>query len=87
MKLKRKGYARIYTDTEENVEKIKEIIKMIDAEEYDYMPKNLVGVWDGEVRFVYNGKFYEIDMDDVMQKCWNAGIHCFYTLDSEKEVL
>jgi hypothetical protein len=83
MKLNRKGRARIYTDKLENIEKIKAIIKDLDEFEYDYLPKDLIAVFEGDVHYTWNHKFDSLDMDFVMQECWKQGIFAFYAIDGE----
>jgi len=70
MKLFEKHEARIYTDRPENITKISDIIKEIDSLEHEYLPDDLITVFKGKIDYVYNGKFYDIDMDEVMEKCW-----------------
>jgi hypothetical protein len=84
LKLFEKHYARIYTDKPENIEKIKEIIKDMDEYEADYLPKDLIDVFTGHVEYVYNGKFYDIDMDALMTRCWQAGIYAFYAIQQKQ---
>lgn len=86
MKLFEKHQARIYTDKQENIEKIKEVIKEIDDFEAGYIPKDLIAVFDGKIEYVYNGKFYDIDMDEVMKKCWAKGIHAFYCIEQKERI-
>lgn len=66
----RKGMGRIFTDREENVNKIKEIIRQVDAYEADYMPSDLIAVYtpDDPVELVYAGKF-AIDLDALLAAC------------------
>lgn len=87
MKLYEKHQARIYTDKAENIKKIKEIIKGIDPFEAEYLPKDLIAVFGGEVEYIYNGKFYDIDMDDVMRECWKAGIYAFYCIEERRHTI
>lgn len=83
MKLNRKGYARIYVSKKEDIVKVKKIIKEIDEFEYDYITSDLITVFDGTIEHVYNGKFDSIDMDDLMAKCWDKGVYCFYTINPD----
>jgi hypothetical protein len=83
MKLNRKGYARIYTDKPENIDRIKAVIKDLDEFEYGYIPDELITVFNGSVEHVYNHKFDSIDMDDLMVACWKRGIHAFYSINPE----
>ena len=83
MTFDRKGYGRIYTDKEENIQPIKDIIKEMDEFEFGYLPKDLIAVYQGEIRHVYIGKFDELDLNDLMKRCWNKGIHVFCTFGHE----
>jgi len=38
------------------------------------------------ISYVYNGKFDDIDMDEVMCKCWDKGIHAFYVIAPKKQI-
>lgn len=80
MKLIEKHEARIYTDKETNIPKIKDIIKEIDEFEFEYLPQDLITVFKGDIQYVYNGKFYDIDMDEVIKRCWQQGIIAFYCI-------
>ncbi len=83
MKLNRKGKARIYTDSKENVTKIKRIIRNMNHYEYTYLPKDLIAVFEGHINHVWNHKFCDLDMDDLIRKCHEKGIWMFYTIDPE----
>lgn len=89
MTFEHKGYGRIFTDSEENVEKIKEVIKEMDEYEFGYLPKDLITVYDpdsfkkyedgsiGTADTVYNHKFDDLDLGELMFRCWSRGIHMF----------
>ncbi len=72
--LSHKGYGRIYVDTQENIEKVKCIIKEMDDYEFEYMPKDLIAVYTEYPRTCYIGKFSDLDMDKLTAKCWAHGI-------------
>jgi hypothetical protein len=86
MKLYEKHEARIYTNKQENIEKIKEIIKEIDEFEYEYLPNDLITVFNGKIDYVYNGKFYDIDMDELMKRCWENSIYVFYVIKQKERI-
>lgn len=86
MKLFEKHEARIYTDKVENIEKVKELIKELDEFEYEYLPKDLIAVFNGTIDYVYNGKFYDIDMDELMKRCWEKGIYVFYVIKQKERI-
>ena len=76
MRFKRKGYGRIFTSSEENIVKIREVIRAMDADEYDYLPDDLIAVYPGYDQVVYNGKFYDFDLDELVERCQREGIPC-----------
>ena len=86
MKLFKKHKARIYTDKQENIDKIKEIIKEIDKFEYEYLPDDLITVFNGKIDYVYNGKFYDIDMDEIMKRCWEECIFAFCAIKQRENI-
>lgn len=73
--LTRKGYARIYVDKPEDVEKVKAIIKELDQFEYDYLPDALVAPFSEYPALVYTHKFDGLCMDRLTATCWKRGIH------------
>lgn len=103
--LNHKGYARFITDSEENVERIKEIIKDMDDFEYEYMPKDIFFVIDKEsliyvtpnsrfpafdelldVVLVYNGKFDNLDLDELHRRCREKDIMFTFLSGSSTEL-
>jgi len=53
-----KGYGRIYVLTQEDVQKVENVIKEMDSYEFDnYYPEGLVTTLDNYPRVVYIGKF------------------------------
>lgn len=76
----RKGYGRIFVEKENNIERVKQIIKEMDEDEYEYLPNNLISVFKGEKEMVYTYKFDDLDLNELMIKCWNEGIKCFYLI-------
>ena len=47
--LTRKGYARLYVDTEEDIERLRGLIKELDAFEFEYLPDDLIATFDEPV--------------------------------------
>ena len=80
----RKGYGRIFTDTEENIMKIKEIIKAMDSDEFGYLPDDLIAVYKGYDEVVYNGKFDSLDLDELTKRCEREGITCRAVVDDNR---
>lgn len=77
MHLPWKGYGRIYVEKEEDIQKVKDIIKEIDEYEFDYLPENLIAVFSGKIDTVYTYKFCDLDIAVLMEKCWQSGIKMF----------
>lgn len=78
MKFTRKGYGRIFVEKEEDIQKIKDIIKEIDDLEYDYLHDGLIAVFTKEnYESTYVHKFCDLDMGKVLKIAWQRGIHCF----------
>lgn len=71
----RKGMGRIFTDRQENIPKIEEIIRQADAYEADYQPSDLIAVYTpgDPVELVYAGKF-AMDLDALLTACREQGI-------------
>lgn len=72
--LSTKGYARIYVDKPEDVPRVEEIIKELDAYEHEYMPKGIVAPFSEYPRLVYTHKFDALDMNHLTALCWLRGI-------------
>lgn len=76
-----KGYGRIYVEKQEDIQKVKDIIKATDEFEHEYLPKDLIAIFDGKKQMTYTHKFDDLDINDLIIKCWNEGIKCFYIKD------
>ena len=78
-----RGYGRVFVEKEEDIEKVKAIMREIDQEEFDYYYPDrregeLVTVFDPKkYETIYTHKFDEMDMAEVMRKAWEQGIKCF----------
>lgn len=83
MRFYSKGYGRIYVNTDEDVQKVKDIIKEMDEYEFEYLPKDLIAVYQGEIQHVFNGKFDDLDLNELTKRCWNKGIYMFCTFGHE----
>jgi len=66
-----KGRAIIVTDSDENVQRIKDIIKEMSAFEWNYFPDDLVST--SSFNFAYVGKF-ELDVVTFGKLCKDQGI-------------
>jgi hypothetical protein len=71
---------RIFTDKVENIQKIKDILKAMDEFEFEYLPDDLISIYKNRFECVYNGKFYEVDLDELVSKCQANGIVCGYII-------
>lgn len=70
-----KGYGRIFVEKEEDIQKVKDKIKEIDDFEYEYLPDDLISVWEGDLNdLVYNWKFDEMDIDDLCERLQMDGV-------------
>ena len=75
MTFDRKDYGRILVQKEEDIDKVKEIIKEMDEFEYGYMPQDLIGVFErGNIETVYTGKFDALDLMELQIRCWEQNI-------------
>lgn len=78
MNFERKGYGRIFVQKEEDIQKVKDIIKEMDEFEYEYLPENLIAVFSPEnMGAVYTHKFDGLDTNELTRKCWESGIYMF----------
>lgn len=78
MKFPHKGYGRLFVESEEDITKVKEIIKKMDDWEYAYLPDDLIAVFSDEnMKSVYTHKFDDMNMTEVMYRAWSKGIRCF----------
>ena len=78
MKFPHKGHGRFFVEKEEDIFKIKEIIREMDEFEYAYLPSDLIAVFSDEnMHSVYTHKFDDMNMTEVMYRAWSKGIKCF----------
>lgn len=96
MQFQRKSYGAIFTDDKANIPVIKNIIKSMDLFEYGYLPDELIRVFDPAVhdrdekeylflRLCYTGKFDALDLNELVLRCWKAGIRAWYMLGDEDQ--
>lgn len=95
----RKGYGRIFVEKEEDIAKVKEIIRNMDEFEYDYLPEKLITVFNPNIRIFptdnpkehlvldmeYTYKFDSLDLNELQFRCWAAGIKVFCCMSNAKE--
>ena len=72
--LTRKGYGRIYVEDPEMVERVADIVKELDAFEYEYLPKDLIAPWTEYPAVSYTHKFDGLCMNKLTARCWQEGI-------------
>lgn len=84
-KFEEKQFGRIYTDTTENIKKIKDIIKQMDQFEYEYLPKDLITVYKGYFSCEYVGKFDDLNLDELINNCKKKNIPCGYIKGYEED--
>lgn len=78
MTFDRKGYGRIFVEKEEDIQKVKDIIKEMDDYEFDYLPDDLIAVFSKEnMRAVYTHKFSDLDIQLLTKVCWERGLKIF----------
>jgi hypothetical protein len=73
--LTRKGYARIYVEKPEDVARVEDIIKELDAFEFEYLPDKLVAPMTEYPALVYTHKFDGMCMNRLTAICWQRGIY------------
>lgn len=91
----RKGYGRIFVEKEEDISKVKEIIRKMDEFEYGYLPNDLIKVFDPNIRrfpaenpkdhlwldMAYTHKFDSLNLNELQFRCWAAGIKVFCVMN------
>lgn len=81
----RKTNARIFVKTESDIWKVKEIIRKMDEDEYEYLPGDLIAVYEPktknlagkpkhEIKLAYTYKFDALDLNELAMRCFVAGI-------------
>lgn len=73
----KRGFGRIYTTRPEDVPKVKAIIKEIDEDEARYMPEDLITSFDNYPALVYMHKFSDMNLNDLMARCFACGLPIF----------
>lgn len=70
-----KGYGRIYVETGEEIQLVKDIIQELDSFEFSYLPEALIATFkDNYPQVVYLHKFSDLDLDRLVTACWQRGI-------------
>lgn len=87
----RKAYGRIFVEKEEDVQKVKDIIRKMDEFEYGYLTEDLITVFSPNIRrfpdsdpkdhlwldMAYTHKFDSLNLNELQFRCWAAGIKVF----------
>lgn len=95
----RKGYGRIFVEKEEDIPKVKEIIRKMDDYEYTYLPEDLITVFDPNIKsfpkedpkdhlwldMTYTHKFDSLNLNELQFRCWAAGIKIFCCIGGNRE--
>ena len=89
-----RGYAVVYTDIIENIDRIKKIIENYDSDEYRSIPKNLIKVFDFNkinqnrcLSVEYSGKFFDCDdFDIIVDLCKKESIPIVYKVSDDDYV-
>lgn len=75
MTFSRKGYGRILVQKEDDIDRVKSIIKEMDEFEYEYLPKDFIGVFEKDnVETKYTHKFDSLDLIELQLRCWEQNI-------------
>ena len=82
--LSRKSYGAIYVLKEEDIPKVKDIIKKMDEFEFDYLPDGLIKPFSDYPDVAYTHKFNDLDMDALTAICWSEGIY-IWVFDARQE--
>lgn len=79
-----KGYGRIFVQKEEDIQKVKNKIKEIDDFEYEYLPDNLITVWNKDLNdLTYTHKFDEMNIDNLCEELQKGGINAAWVRGEE----
>ena len=49
----------------------------MDEFEFEYLPKDLITVFKDKIVTTFTGKFDDLDISILMEKCWQQGIKMF----------
>ena len=82
--LTHKGYGRIYVETEDDIQRVRDIVKELDEFEFEYLPDKLIAVFSEYPEVVYTHKFDDLSMDKLTAVCWKRGIK-IWAFDSGRD--
>lgn len=69
-----KGYGRIYVGDADDVGRVRDVIKEMDAGEFEYLPDDLVAPFSEYPKVTYTAKFSDLDADALVATCWSRSI-------------
>ena len=69
-----KSWGRIFVADASKIADVEAIAKELDEFENSYLPTGFIAAWGGDIGAVTYGHKFEIDIDALTEKCWNAGI-------------
>lgn len=95
----RKGYGRIFVEKEEDIDKVKDIIRRMDEFEYDYLPSKLITVFNPNIKTFpkenpkdhfwldmgYTHKFDSLNLNELQFRCWAECIKIFCCIGGSQE--
>lgn len=81
----RKSWGRIFVTQESDVQRVRDIIQVLDQFEFEYLGKDLVAVYSTDCPLVYTHKF-EMDKNALAQACLERGI-CVWMIDGQPDPL
>lgn len=70
-----KGYGRIYVKTQEDIQRVENLLKELDEYEFDYYPENLVTTLDRYPNVIYVGRYEPYF--NIQEECNSVGIEVF----------
>lgn len=85
--LTRKGYGRIYVEDASLIDSVKEIIKELDAFEYEYLPDDFIAPFTDYPELIYTHKFDGLCMNRLTATCWKKGIQIWVCDNGHEEFL
>jgi len=79
MTFTRKGYGRIFVEKKEHIKIVKDEIKEMDECEYQYMPNDIIAVFDeNNIKMEYTHKFDALNLEELQIRLWLKGIYIIY---------
>ena len=81
----RKGLGRIYVQHEDDIDKVREIVKELDENEFYYLPDDFVTTVDQYPRLVFVGKFDDMPIEALTAECWKRGVPIWCVCDGAGE--